>query len=128
MRPARTVRLAVSVAAAAVVLCSSVRAAEPEKDPAARNAAEREQAAQNAAEKGLSPFARYERGVAALEAKKPEEAKKELALAAAALPDEPDVLYALAKAEALTGDSAAALKHLSRVVAMGYGGGAQTDP
>ena len=140
MRPARTVRLAVSVsvAAAAVVLCSSVPAAEPEKDPAARNAAEKEQAARNAAEKeqsarnaaekGLSPFARYERGVAALEAKKPEEAKKELALAAAALPDEPDVLYALAKAEALTGGSAAALKHLSRVVAMGYGLGAETDP
>jgi hypothetical protein len=85
-------------------------------------------AASSAAEKDPGPFVHYERGVAALEAKKPEEAKSELALASAALPDEPEILYALAKAEALAGDSAAALKHLSRVVAMGYGVGAETDP
>lgn len=115
MRPARAaVRILVAVAAAALALCSSLLAAEP--------------AARNAAQKELSPFARFERGAAALEAKKPEEAKKELALAASALPDEPEVLTALAKAEALTGDSAAALKHLSHVVAMGYGLGAETDP
>lgn len=81
-----------------------------------------------AAEKDPGPIAHFERGVAALEAKKPEDAKKELALASAGLPDEPDILYALAKAEALTGDSQAALKRLSRVVAMGYGVGAETDP
>src|SRR5215471_20256176 len=89
-------------------LAASLSAAQPEKDP--------------------GPIAHFERGIAALEAKKPEEAKKELALAAAALPNEPDVLYALAKAEALTGDSTSALKHLSRVVAMGYGADAGTDP
>jgi sugar lactone lactonase YvrE len=111
------VRTAVRVLAVAVAFSSSLFAAEPEKGPA-----------QNAADKDPGPFAHYERGAAALGAKKLDEARKELSLAAAALPDEPDVLTALAKAEALTGDSAAALKHLSHVVAMGYGLGAETDP
>ncbi len=106
MRPARAA-LRVLVAAA-VALFSFLARAESGKDP--------------------GPFVHYERGAAALAAEKLDEAKKELALAAAALPDEPDVLTALARAEALTGDSAAAIKHLSHVVAMGYGLGAETDP
>lgn len=76
----------------------------------------------------LGPLDHYDRGVAALEAKKPEQATAELALAAVELPGEPEVLYALAKALALSGDSAGALRMLGRVVAMGYGAGAAADP
>ena len=81
-----------------------------------------------AQESGPGPLDHYDRGVAALEAKKPEEARAELALAAAELPGEPEVLYALAKALALSGDSAGALRMLGRVVAMGCGVDAPGDP
>jgi len=76
----------------------------------------------------LGPLDHLDRGLAALEAKKPEQAATELALAAVELPGEPEVSYALAKALALSGDSAGAIRMLGRVVAMGYGAGAATDP
>lgn len=76
----------------------------------------------------LGPLEHYDRGIAALEAKKPELAKTELALAAVELPGEPEILYALAKALAVSGDSAGALRTLGRVVAMGYGAEAPADP
>ncbi|HEY6148798.1 MAG TPA: hypothetical protein VIZ69_13915, partial [Thermoanaerobaculia bacterium] len=81
-----------------------------------------------AQESGLGPLDHYDRGVAALEAKKPDEARTELALAAVELRGEPEVLYALAKALALSGDSAGALRMLGRVVAMGSGVDAPGDP
>ena len=85
-------------------------------------------AALAAGEQELGPLEHYDRGLAALEAKKPELAKTELALAAVELPGEPEVLYALAKALALSGDSAGAVRTLGRVVAMGYGAEAPADP
>ena len=120
MSPARAALLVAAAIAAAPLLAAAASSA------AAQNAAQGS-AAQDAAEKDPGPIAHYQRGVAALQAKKPEDAKKELALASAGLPDEPDILSALAKAEALTGDSQAALKSLSRVVAMGYGVGAENE-
>jgi hypothetical protein len=74
------------------------------------------------------PYAHYAKGVAALEAKDPKRATAELAIAVRALPDQPDVLYTLSKAEALSGDAPAALAHLGRVVAMGYATEAASDP
>jgi sugar lactone lactonase YvrE len=74
------------------------------------------------------PYARYARGVAALEAGNPKQAKAELAIAAEGIPGQPEILYALSKADALSGDAAAALANLKRVVAMGYGTEAGSDP
>src|SRR5262249_42867073 len=80
------------------------------------------------AEPEPGPIAHYERGIAALEAKDPRRAKDELSKAAAALPRDPEVLSALARADALSGDADGALRVLARVVAMGYGVGATEDP
>ncbi len=77
---------------------------------------------------GADPIEAYRRGVAALEARDAVRASAELEQAAAGLPGHPDVLYLLAKAKALSGDSTGAILLLQQVVAVGYGGGAPADP
>ncbi len=75
-----------------------------------------------------SPYERYQRGMAALEAKDPARAMPDLQAAARVFEQDPDVFYALAKAKALSGDPDGAIAALSRAVAFGYGAGADTDP
>src|SRR5262245_33847431 len=77
-----------------------------------------------AAQDAARAYERYERGIAALEAKDAAKALPELEAAAAVFRRDPDVLFALAKAKALTGDANGALAALSRAVALGYGAGA----
>ena len=76
----------------------------------------------------VGPYERYQRGMAALEAKDAPRALPDLEAAASVFRRDPDVLYALAKAKALTGDADGAIATLSRAVALGYGAGAGTDP
>ncbi|MET0618936.1 MAG: SMP-30/gluconolactonase/LRE family protein [Thermoanaerobaculia bacterium] len=76
----------------------------------------------------LGPYERYQRGIAALEAKDAARALPDLEAAAFFFRRDPDVLSALAKARALTGDADGATAALSRAVALGYGAGADTDP
>ncbi len=76
----------------------------------------------------LGPYERYQRGIAALEAKDAARALPDLEAAASVFRRDPDVLNALAKARALTGDTDGAIAALSRAVALGYGAGADTDP
>ena len=76
----------------------------------------------------VGPYERYQRGMAALEAKDAPRALPDLEAAASVFRRDPDVLYALAKAKALTGDADGAIATLSRAVALGYGAGADTDP
>jgi len=80
-----------------------------------------------AAQDAARAYERYERGIAALEAKDAAKALPELEAAAAVFRRDPDVLFALAKAKALTGDANGALAALSRAVALGYGVGADTN-
>jgi sugar lactone lactonase YvrE len=74
------------------------------------------------------PYEKYLRGVAALEAKEPAKAVPDLEAAAAYFQKDPDVLYALAKAKALSGDTEGALTWLGRSVRLGGGADAGTDP
>jgi SMP-30/Gluconolactonase/LRE-like region len=74
------------------------------------------------------PYARYQRGIAALEAKDPARALADLEAAARFFQRDPDVLSALAKAKALSGDADGAIAALTRAVSLGYGAGADTDP
>ena len=74
------------------------------------------------------PYERYLRGIAALEAKDAARALPDLEAAAGFFRKDPDVLYALAKAKALTGDARGAVASLSRAVALGGGAAADTDP
>ena len=76
----------------------------------------------------VGPYERYQRGMAALEAKDAPRALPDLEAAASVFRRDPDVLYALAKAKALTGDADGAIATLSRAVALGYGAGVDTDP
>ena len=76
----------------------------------------------------VGPYERYQRGMAALEAKDAPRALPDLEAAASVFRRDPDVLYALAKAKALTGDADGAIATLARAVALGYGAGAGTDP
>ena len=74
------------------------------------------------------PYERYLRGIAALEAKDAAKAVPDLEAAAAFFRKDPDVLLALARAKALTGDADGALASLSRAVTLGGGAGADTEP
>ena len=58
----------------------------------------------------LVPYERYQRGSAALEAKDAPRALPDLEAAASVFRRDPDVLYALAKAKALTGDADGAIR------------------
>jgi hypothetical protein len=75
-----------------------------------------------------SPYERYLRGVAALEAKDAKAALPDLQAAADFFRKDPDVLVALAKAEALSGHPDGAIAALQRAVPLGGGAGSDTDP
>lgn len=81
-----------------------------------------------AARPAEDPLAAWRKGAAALEAKNPAEAARQFAAAAADLPKNPEILYALARAEALAGRPERSLTALGEVVALGFGAAAAQEP
>ena len=74
------------------------------------------------------PWAAWQRGLDALKKGEAALAASHLAAADAAMPRIPDLLYTIARAQALAGRPEKALTALEQAVALGFGVGAETEP